>query len=349
MHTPHGLARLEPEWRSETSGSQHRSRPQNDCPLSRQSHRVPQTWCLFAVDYSHLSNVTARQLTQLLGQASIPFVYSAGHNLEYIWVMTRGPCFFCYLSTYLYISQVHESSGHRVLDILNSANWKEQTKTRPKEGPFMQYSMSFASPITPESLPPPSFVNRRSRRDPSPPKAMPSIRILPHTFISHGLNDLESDWREKIAKLLTRGASLLRERSPSARSTTPTTVPPIIRLPHSLPKRTRPPTLSTSSLGQALYTSSHHVYRCRCLQVRDSIHLTRLSQIVVGPAILVQMKTISHIVPHSLSRSSCCGPHFKWGVESPLTASRRNVPAQATAAPLICSTRSDDSHFRIGQ
>jgi hypothetical protein len=94
----------------------------------------------------------------------------------------------------------------------------------------MQYSMSFAPPITPESLPPPGFVNRRSQRIPSPPKAMPSIRILPHTLISHGLNDLESGWREKIAKLLTRGASLFRERS-SAKSTTSTTVPPIIRLP----------------------------------------------------------------------------------------------------------------------
>lgn len=91
----------------------------------------------------------------------------------------------------------------------------------------MQYGMSFAPPITPESLPPPGFVNRRS---PSPPKAMPSIRILPHTFISHGLNDLESDWREKIAKLLTRGASLLRERS-SAKSMASTTLSPITRLP----------------------------------------------------------------------------------------------------------------------
>ena len=96
----------------------------------------------------------------------------------------------------------------------------------------MQYSMSFAPPITPESLPPPGFVNRRSQRLPSPPKALPSIRILPHTFISHGLNDLESDWREKIAKLVTRGASLLRER----KSITSTASPPIIRLP-SIPFR----------------------------------------------------------------------------------------------------------------
>ena len=94
----------------------------------------------------------------------------------------------------------------------------------------MQYNMSFAPPITPESLPPPGFVNPPSQRLPPPPKAIPSIRILPHTFISHGLNDLQSDWREKIAKLLTRGASLLRERS-SAKPTTSTATPPIIRLP----------------------------------------------------------------------------------------------------------------------
>ena len=41
----------------------------------------------------------------------------------------------------------------------------------------------------------------------------------------------------------------------------------------------------------------HHVYRCRCLQVREPIHSLRLLQIAVGLAILVQMKNISHIVP----------------------------------------------------
>lgn len=61
----------------------------------------PEAWCLFAVDYSHFSNVTARQLTQWLGQASIPFIYSAGHNLEYIWVI--APNSSVYWSTYVCI------------------------------------------------------------------------------------------------------------------------------------------------------------------------------------------------------------------------------------------------------
>ena len=114
--------------------------------------------------------------------------------------------------------------------------------------------MSFASPITPESLPAPGFINRRSQRDPSPPKAIPSIRILPHTFISHGLNNLESDWREKIAKLLIRGASLLRERSPSVKTTTPTTVPPIIRLPPIPFRKGHAPRPSVPPASIKLYT-----------------------------------------------------------------------------------------------
>ena len=57
----------------------------------------PDPWSLFAVDYSHFSNVTARQLSQLLAQASIPFIYSAGHNLEYVWVISLSPHFTCLL------------------------------------------------------------------------------------------------------------------------------------------------------------------------------------------------------------------------------------------------------------
>jgi len=117
----------------------------------------------------------------------------------------------------------------------------------------MQYSMSFAPPVTPESLPLPGFVNRRAQRDPSPPKAIPSIRILPHTLISHGLNDLGSDWREKIAKLLTRGASLLRERS-SVKSMTSTTVPTITRLPPIPFRKGHAPRSSVPPASVRLYT-----------------------------------------------------------------------------------------------
>lgn len=232
MHTPHGpgLNNLNVEARLPAASTEAVSKL--TAPGLDRVIASPEAWCLFAVDYSHLSNVTARQLTQLLGQAGIHFIYSAGHNLEYIWVISPNSSFTCILTSVPL--QVHKASSPRVLDILNSAKWKEQAKTRPREQSSVPYSMSFTSPITPESLPAPGFVNRHSRRDPSPPKAMPSIRILPHTFISHGLNDLESDWREKIAKLLTRGASLLRERSSSVKTTTSAAVPPIVRL-HPIP------------------------------------------------------------------------------------------------------------------
>lgn len=88
MHTPRepGMNNLNNEARHPAASIE--AAPKLTVPLLGRVIASPEAWCLFAVDYSHFSNVTARQLTQLLGQASIPFIYSAGHNLEYIWVMT---------------------------------------------------------------------------------------------------------------------------------------------------------------------------------------------------------------------------------------------------------------------
>lgn len=96
MHTPHGFGSDNLIVETETSlpPASTEAIPKLTAPCLDRVIASPATWCLFAVDYSHFSNVTARQLTQLLGQSSIPFIYSAGHNLEYIWVMTRGLFFF---------------------------------------------------------------------------------------------------------------------------------------------------------------------------------------------------------------------------------------------------------------
>ena len=102
MHTPRdpGMNTLNDEARHPAASIE--ALPKLIAPGLDRVIASPEAWCLFAVDYSHFSNVTARQLTQLLGQASIPFIYSAGHNLEFIWVMT--PNSSVYWSTYVYTS-----------------------------------------------------------------------------------------------------------------------------------------------------------------------------------------------------------------------------------------------------
>ena len=89
MHTPHGLGlnNLNVEAQAKPPLASTEAIPKLTAPCLDKVIASPATWCLFAVDYSHFSNVTARQLTQLLRQATIPFVYSAGHNMEYIWVI----------------------------------------------------------------------------------------------------------------------------------------------------------------------------------------------------------------------------------------------------------------------
>ena len=89
MHTPHGsgLNNLNVETEANLALANTEAIPKLTAPCLDRVIASPATWCLFAVDYSHFSNVTARQLTQLLRQATIPFVYSAGHNMEYIWVI----------------------------------------------------------------------------------------------------------------------------------------------------------------------------------------------------------------------------------------------------------------------
>jgi hypothetical protein len=97
MHAPHGFGsnsnNLNVETVTRPPPASTEAVPKLTVPCLDRVIASPETWCLIAVDYSHFSNVTARQLTQLLGQASIPFIYSAGHNLENIWVMTRNLSF----------------------------------------------------------------------------------------------------------------------------------------------------------------------------------------------------------------------------------------------------------------
>ena len=112
MHTPHGLGlnNLNVEAQANPPLASSEAIPKLAPPCLDSVIASPATWCLFAVDYSHFSNVTARQLTQLLRQATIPFVYSAGHNMEYIWVMTPNLPFtslLVYLPQYLHRSLKH--------------------------------------------------------------------------------------------------------------------------------------------------------------------------------------------------------------------------------------------------
>jgi hypothetical protein len=102
MHTPHGLSLNSLNDEPKALPASTEAVPKMSAPCLDRVIASPEAWCLFAVDYSHFSNVTARQLTQLLGQAGIPFVYSAGHNLEYIWVVT--PNSSLYLFPYVYVS-----------------------------------------------------------------------------------------------------------------------------------------------------------------------------------------------------------------------------------------------------